>query len=396
MTAPSGAAKHNAQRDSAKPHSGLHRINGESAGASKGTDGTGSVRAGTVERIKGRGAFKLVPAADLEIKPPSWLISGLLEADSLAQVFGEPGSYKSFLALDWACCIATGTPFDGRPVQQAPVIYIAGEGHNGLARRLKAWSVANGVDLEEAALYVSERAAALCDDDDAREVVDRVNEVAQGHGISPGLVVIDTVARNFGPGDENSNTDMSQFVQVADSIRNGHKATVLLVHHTGHQEKSRARGATALKAALDAEYRIDRDKSEVVRLESTKMKDASEPKPLAFKAATVEIGCTDPEGSPITSVVLKRTEYTAPPKGGQSGRGKWQKQALTLLDDLFDEARRERRDSGKDPEAARVSVEQWRRKMADNRIPQNRNPEVRRTLENNGDVVVHDGFVWPT
>jgi len=37
-------------------------------------------------------------------------------------------------------------------------------------------------------------------------------------GSSPVLVVIDTVARNFGPGDENSTKDMSTFIQAATMI----------------------------------------------------------------------------------------------------------------------------------------------------------------------------------
>jgi len=36
--------------------------------------------------------------------------------DTLAGLIGAPGSYKSFLADDWAACTATGTPWCGREV----------------------------------------------------------------------------------------------------------------------------------------------------------------------------------------------------------------------------------------------------------------------------------------
>jgi len=82
--------------------------------------------------------FTLVRAEELKVSKPEFLIDGLLEADMLAQIFGDPGSCKSFLAIDWACCIATGTDFHGHKVRQGLVVYIAGEGQGGIARRLKA------------------------------------------------------------------------------------------------------------------------------------------------------------------------------------------------------------------------------------------------------------------
>jgi len=50
----------------------------------------------------------------------------------------------------------------------------------------------------------------------------------------------------------------------------------MLVHHTGHSEKQRARGSIALKGALDTEYRLDKVGDEIT-LTNTKMKDAEPP-----------------------------------------------------------------------------------------------------------------------
>jgi hypothetical protein len=41
-------------------------------------------------------------------KEQSFVIKGLLPECSLASICGPSGSYKSFLALDWACHIASG------------------------------------------------------------------------------------------------------------------------------------------------------------------------------------------------------------------------------------------------------------------------------------------------
>jgi transposase len=91
--------------------------------------------------ISGR-SFHLISAVDIAAKagPTSWLIKYYLELDSLTQVFGPTKSYKSFLALDWGLSIATGRDWCSQTAKRGLVVYIAGEGHNGLRRRLKAWS----------------------------------------------------------------------------------------------------------------------------------------------------------------------------------------------------------------------------------------------------------------
>ena len=348
---------------------------------------------GEGEQSQGR-RFRLIRAGELEFKAPRFLVREYLEADSLGLVFGDPGCGKSFLAVDMACCIATGQDFHALPVEAGPVIYVAGEGHNGLKRRFTAWEIRNGHSLDDAPLYVSTAPAALCDEGNALEVATAVNEVAEASG-APALVVIDTLARNFGPGDENSTQDMGRFVFAADMIRSRHECTVLLVHHTGHADKQRARGAMALKGALDAEYRMDVDDTGVIRLEATKMKDAPPPDPMAFRLHTVELGIKDHDGREITSAVLDETSYAPPAKSGRQGRGKWQTVAVEQLQRLHRERRANMEADGRDPDSARVSVEDWRDACRENGVTRQRWPEVRKSLEENSLVVVENGFAWP-
>ena len=81
--------------------------------------------------------------AKIELTAPQYLIEGLIEQQSLCQMFGEPGSGKSFMAIDAACSIASGKNFHDRPVARGPVIYIAGEGRRGVVRRINAWAMAH-------------------------------------------------------------------------------------------------------------------------------------------------------------------------------------------------------------------------------------------------------------
>lgn len=336
------------------------------------------------------GNFRLVHVGDLIIRAVSWLIFGLVEKGGLVQIFGDPGSFKSFLAIAWACCVASKVDFCGRAVKGGPVVYIAGEGQNGLARRFKAWAIRNHVNLKDIPLFVSQMPAGLCDAEQARFVLDEVNRVAKLHG-SPALIVIDTVARNFGPGDENSTKDMSGFIQACDLLRCEFEATILLIHHSGHTDKSRARGAMALKGALDSEYRIDKDEFGIIRLEPTKMKDAEYPNPMAFKAAVVELGIKDEMGNQVTSVVLDETAYEPAAKPGKKGRGKWQTFALEVFEKLQTEREYRLSEKGFNAGTARVSVEDWKTACFDKGMHRE---TWRRMLKNPPPgVKIHRGFV---
>jgi RecA-family ATPase len=55
-------------------------------------------------------------------------------------VFGDPGSGKTFIALNVAASVATGIAWNGQNVKQGSGFYIAGEGFSGISRRLAAWS----------------------------------------------------------------------------------------------------------------------------------------------------------------------------------------------------------------------------------------------------------------
>jgi hypothetical protein len=247
------------------------------------------------------GAFQFMAVGDLQYRPPEFLVALLIETSVLALIFGDPGCGKSFIAIDLALCVATGTPFHGHAVKRGPVFYIAGEGFNGLARRFAAWSKARGVDIKGAPLFVSTRPAQFLDAGSAKAVAEAVQGLAAQHG-APALIVIDTLARNFGPGDENSTSEMGQFIAAIDDLKAQFRGcAVLIVHHTGHGDKQRARGAMALKGALDCEYRVGKDGA-TVKLINTKMKDAEPPATLAFTLNSVDLG------NGASSAVLEQTE----------------------------------------------------------------------------------------
>ncbi len=290
-------------------------------------------------------SFKLLHVGGIDITPPDHLVDKILERNILAQVFGDPGCGKSFIAVDFACCIATGIDFHGFRTKQKPVVYIAGEGQSGIGRRFMAWSIRNGIDIHDAPLWVSVQPACLLDGENVRAIIKAIDALDD----KPALIVIDTLARNFGPGDENSTSDMTRFIAECDRLRVAYNATILLIHHSGHGDKSRARGAMALKGALDAEYRLEKDSHGVVRFEATKMKDGQMPDAMAFEIRSVDLSLESDEGERVTSALLERIDYMPPEKTTSLGKGRNQLSALEHLEKL----RVERGDD-------KVPIHEWR------------------------------------
>lgn len=238
------------------------------------------------------------------IQPIKWTIENYVERDSLTLIYGPPSSGKSLLSIAWACCIATGTPWLGQhKTHRGSVFYVAAEGLNGLARRFKAWSIQNKISLKGAPLYQSKRGIQVLDRQSVEELVAEIEEIERKTGEVPELVAIDTVARSFGSGDENSTEDMSNFIQNIDElIRKRWGLTVLLVHHSGHTE-GRARGSSALNAAMDSVFGMFAEDKDVT-LVCTKMKEAEYPAELYLKIKGVDLGIVDADGHPVTGGVL--------------------------------------------------------------------------------------------
>jgi len=328
--------------------------------------------------------LQLTRAADIEIRPPDWLLRGMLERDSFALVFGDPGCGKSFLAIDWACRIATGTPWRGHAVSSSPVVYIAREGQQGFGRRIRAWEEHNGISLADAPLYVAP-AVAIPEMSQLTELVMALESL----GEPPALIVLDTLARCFGGGDENSTQDMSRFVSACDAIRRHYHCTILVVHHTGHADKNRARGAIALKAALDAEYRLAKD--EKLLLTATKMKDAETPAPVAMGLATVDLpGVVDDYGNPVTSAAIEVLDadtgaIVSKAMATMSGkRGKWQKVGLEVARRLIA--------TGDDGQA---SVKDWHSECEAAGMRQSTRYDVLAKLHERGEVIVDGDTIVP-
>ncbi|MGB4498843.1 MAG: HipA family kinase [Methylococcaceae bacterium] len=228
----------------------------------------------------------------------NWLIDGLIEQSDLGLIFGASGGGKSFVVLDMAYCIAAGIPYHGRATKKTGVLYVCGEGHSGLQKRIKAIHIDKGC-AELPNIHITTVPAAFIDENSAIAIQNTIKAIG-----NIGVVFVDTFHRNLGNGDENSAKDIAKFLQNIDLYLRSIGVAVIPVHHSGNDSTSgRSRGSSSIRAAMDVEYEVKKDAdSEVITVTNTKMKNFEQPKPFSFKFKPV-----------AESVVLEPTDYIKTP-----------------------------------------------------------------------------------
>jgi putative DNA primase/helicase len=254
--------------------------------------------------------FKFISSAALEFVAAKWVIKNILEEQATMSLFGAPGSMKSFIVIDMGLCVATGKDWHGHKVKQGPVLYICGEGKAGIKKRIAAWEIHHGVKAP--LFFVSTIAAQLLDPASLSDVEVAADEITATHG-KPSFIIIDTLNRNFGPGDENSTSDMTAFVQAIDQLCDRLGCAFVIVHHSGLAAAERGRGSSALRGAMDFEFGCDKSTDDdvedtVVTLTNRKVKDHDAPPPMAFKPVLVDLKIVDEDMQPLMSIVLEQTE----------------------------------------------------------------------------------------
>ena len=210
------------------------------------------------------------------------------------------------------------------------------------------------------------------------------------------LVIVDTLARNFGPGDENSTGDMSRFVSALDDIRVQFDCAVIVVHHTGLAAADRARGASAFRAALDWEYRLE-PKGDIRLMACTKSKDHEPPADVAFEPESVDCGWMDEDGEPVSSIVLRETD--APAHGNKEkplrGANKIAYEALVDLCTAGDILKQSARPAG---------IEAWRAESYKRSISPSPEQDSKKkafnravtALRDSGHVSTEEDAYWPS
>lgn len=215
-----------------------------------------------------------------ELPAPEPLIPGVLERHAYALLAGRDGTYKTFIALDWCLCLATGTPWHGRPVERVKVLYMAGEGAYGLADRVAAWEAHHGVTVEPEWFRVLPTGVDLHGAADLPQLLAMAAEY--------GLIVLDTLRRVSGRADGNG-SEMGAVVDNIDALRRAtDSGTVLALAHTQKNDED-ARGFSGIEDDADIVWHVKRDpSSDLVTLANRKMKNGPDGEAVSFITRSVQ------------------------------------------------------------------------------------------------------------
>ena len=259
------------------------------------------------------GRFRFVDREGLaHIPPASWLIRGTIPAGAHAILFGAPGTFKTFVAIDVGLSIACGFPMDGlwtdQVVTPGPVLMCVGEGRSEIEKRVRAWEARHwgGHKVKNFILgdpVPSASAAAF----DAGEWDGFVDGALAMSPSGYALTIIDTVGRSMQGMNENQQQDASQFTRLSEFLRRDDNlgGAILALQHEGIDAPGRERGSSVFAADADTRLGLTREgKDYTVKLMMHKQKDAPEwLHPKSIKLETVDLG-KSAEGEPVNSLAV--------------------------------------------------------------------------------------------
>jgi len=356
-----------------------------------------------------REGFKLEAWDDIEDEPVEWLINGVIPQKSFVALYAPPASFKSFIALDIAECIATGRAFLGNEItRRGAVLYIAGEGHGGIGSRIKALKTHHETPVGAPVYFLRRQVNLRSSKTDLQSLVDAIDDLKAIHDINFELIIIDTLARAFGGGNENASEDMGAFITAAGAIQGRYECGLLVVHHAGKDATKGLRGHSSLLGAVDTEL-------EIIRIEGaqppkgilhiSKQKDGEDGQRIGFKMVEVTTGSTgiiDFEGT--SSLVVEHddemdTERKSAKPPEKKGKGTNQKLALNSLHEAIAKFGEMQTINGMRNKC--IKIEQWRSEFKA-RIGSDVSPEtlkkawqrVKLDLVEMEKVTIYDDMCW--
>lgn len=176
-----------------------------------------------------------------------WLVTGLWAEEAVGIVGGEPKCCKSFLALDLAVAVASGTPCLRRfpvPRPGRVLLFAAEDALHVVRRRLEGICAAAGIELAELDVQVITAPVVRLDLDADRASLEET--VAK---LQPRLLVLDPFVRLHRI-DENASGEVAPILAYLRELQRRHGVAVALVHHS-KKGGGRARAGQALRGSSE-------------------------------------------------------------------------------------------------------------------------------------------------
>jgi hypothetical protein len=220
-----------------------------------------------------------------------WLVEGLWGASSVGVIGGAPKCAKTWLGLDMALSVATGTACLGKYAVPEPgpvLVYLAEDALPAVRERVAGMARHRGLDLGNVEIHVITAPTLQLDRDP-----DRTRLMETSRRLRPRLLLLDPLVRLHSI-DENHAGEVAALLAYFRSLQRQLDLSVLLVHHTrknaagGVAAGQGLRGSSDIHAFGDSNLYLRRAKEHLVLSSEHRAAPASPPVYLALVATNTE------------------------------------------------------------------------------------------------------------
>jgi hypothetical protein len=219
-----------------------------------------------------------------------WLVEGLWGGRSVGVIGGAPKSAKTWLGLDLALSVATGTACLGQYAVPEPgpvLVYLAEDALPVVRQRVAGMARHRGIDLAGIEMHVITAPVLRLDRDP-----DRTRLWETTRRLRPRLLVLDPLVRLHGI-DENHAGEVAQLLAYFRGLQRQLDVAVLLVHHprksaAGGAAGQGLRGSGDIHAFGDSNLYLRRAQEHLVLSTEHRAAPASPPVQLALVTTAAE------------------------------------------------------------------------------------------------------------
>ena len=220
-----------------------------------------------------------------------WLVEGLWSARSVGVIGGAPKCAKTWLGLDMALSVATGTACLGKYAVPEPgpvLVYLAEDALLAVRERVEGMARHRGLDVAQVAIHVITASVLRLD-----RGADRTRLLETTRRLRPRLLVLDPLVRLHGI-DENNAGEVAELLAYFRSLQRQLDLSVLLVHHTRKNAASGVaagqglRGSSDIHAFGDSNLYLRRTREHLVLSSEHRAAPASPPVTLDLVATDTE------------------------------------------------------------------------------------------------------------
>jgi len=231
-------------------------------------------------------ALPVVLASEIEVQPEQqhWLIEGLWARSAIGLLGGPPKVCKTWMGLDMAVSVASGTAALGHFPCTAPgaaLVFLAEDALPQVRSRIASLCASRGLDIQSLDLHVITSSLLRLD---LRRDQERLAQTIET--LRPSLVLLDPLVRLHRL-DENSASEISGLLGYFRGLQRRFDAAIVLVHHSSKKQRAHPgqalRGSSDLHAIGDCNAYLVRDGKRITL--TIEHRAAPSPEPMQIELA---------------------------------------------------------------------------------------------------------------